>query len=178
MNDMYVRQPNIQGNRIKVPENYNGHAFQDPPLYNTMPPPIRQIPPTSRPNRDLPPEEKDEALLPEESGTPFRNLSERPDMSEMPEQISAPPPTTEMKDLQASSSSTAAAEPTAVKQSLFSALLPPNGSVSRHFPFGHGIGSEELLILAMMLLVYLADGDDGRDDSELLLLLGLLLFAG
>ena len=59
--------------------------------------------------------------------------------------------------------------------SLFSCLLPSNITSSCHFPFGHGIGSEELLILAMMLLVYLSEGET---DNEFLLLLGLLLFAG
>ena len=62
--------------------------------------------------------------------------------------------------------------------SLFQTLLPPIGRLEEHFPFGHGIGSEEMLIMAMMLLVYLSGEDGQKPDNELLLLLGLLLFAG
>ena len=61
--------------------------------------------------------------------------------------------------------------------SLLSSLLP-NFDLSKHFPFGHGIGGEELLILAVMLIVFVSGNDRGEVDSELLLLLGLLLFAG
>jgi hypothetical protein len=61
--------------------------------------------------------------------------------------------------------------------SIFSSLLPRT-DLSRHFPFGHGIGSEELLILAVMLMVFLSGNEKGEVDSEFLLLLGLLLFAG
>ena len=61
--------------------------------------------------------------------------------------------------------------------SIFSSLLP-RGNLSSHFPFGHGIGSEELLILAVMLMVFLSGNECGEVDSEFLLLLGLLLFAG
>jgi hypothetical protein len=61
--------------------------------------------------------------------------------------------------------------------SVFSSLLP-RSDLSRHFPFGHGIGSEELLILAVMLMVFLSGNEKGEVDSEFLLLLGLLLFAG
>ncbi len=61
--------------------------------------------------------------------------------------------------------------------SIFSSLLP-KGALSSHFPFGHGIGSEELLILAVMLMVFLSGNESGEVDSEFILLLGLLLFAG
>ncbi len=66
---------------------------------------------------------------------------------------------------------------TAPASSIFSSLLP-RADLSRHFPFGHGIGSEELLILAVMLMVFLSGNERGEVDSEFLLLLGLLLFAG
>lgn len=61
--------------------------------------------------------------------------------------------------------------------SIFSSLLPSLSS-SSNFPFGHGIGAEELFILGVMLLIYMS-GDDGAPmDSELLLLLCILLFSG
>lgn len=50
----------------------------------------------------------------------------------------------------------------------------------KHFPFGHGIGTEELLLLG--LIVFLLHEDDGKqNDSDLsmtVLLLGALLFLG
>lgn len=59
--------------------------------------------------------------------------------------------------------------------SVFSLL--PSFDASDKFPFGHGLGSEELFIIGMMLLVYTgSDGD--KVDSELLLLLCILLFLG
>ena len=61
--------------------------------------------------------------------------------------------------------------------SIFSSLLP-FASSSSNFPFGHGIGGEELLILGVMLLVYLSGNERGKVDNEFLLLLGLLLFSG
>ncbi len=62
-------------------------------------------------------------------------------------------------------------------RSVFSSLLP-NFSSSSKFPFGHGIGSEELFILGIMLLIYTAGDDNQPMDSELLLLLCILLFSG
>ncbi len=51
-------------------------------------------------------------------------------------------------------------------------------NISDKFPFGHGIGSEELLILAVMLLILFSDGQEEERDPILPLMLGLLLFAG
>ncbi len=62
-------------------------------------------------------------------------------------------------------------------RSVFSSLLP-NFFSSSKFPFGHGIGSEELFILGIMLLIYTAGDEDQPMDSELLLLLCILLFSG
>lgn len=50
-------------------------------------------------------------------------------------------------------------------------------SLKNHFPFGHGIGSEELLILGIMTLLFTSE-DDSSTDAELIMLLALLLFAG
>lgn len=65
----------------------------------------------------------------------------------------------------------------AVHKSLFSTLLP-SGSIASHFPFGHGIGIEELLIIGMMLMVYLSRDEENEVDGELIMLLAILLFAG
>lgn len=62
-------------------------------------------------------------------------------------------------------------------KSIFSSLLPNFSSGSR-FPFGHGIGTEELFILGIMLLIYSSADEEQPMDSELLLLLCILLFSG
>ena len=61
------------------------------------------------------------------------------------------------------------------KSTALASLLPTFVGSEAHFPFGHGIGHEELLIIAMMAMIFMAEGET---DNELLLLLGLLLFAG
>lgn len=60
--------------------------------------------------------------------------------------------------------------------SLFSSLFP-SYDASDKFPFGHGLGSEELFIIGMMLLVY-TSADRDEVDGELLLLLCILIFMG
>ena len=64
------------------------------------------------------------------------------------------------------------------KSSSLSSLFFGTNPLSNHFPFGHGIGSEELLILAVMLLVFISGEQNNCPDHEFMLLLGLLLFAG
>lgn len=59
------------------------------------------------------------------------------------------------------------------EKSLLSSLLPVG--LADSFPFGHGIGTEELLLIGVMLLIL--HGPD-RGDHDVLLLLGLLLFCG
>ena len=63
----------------------------------------------------------------------------------------------------------------AQSDSLLSSLFPSK-SLKNHFPFGHGIGSEEILILGIMSLIFFSD--DKEPDGELIMLLALLLFAG
>lgn len=48
-----------------------------------------------------------------------------------------------------------------------------------HFPLGHGLGEEELLLLGLILLLLHEDGGEGENDLLLtVLLLGFLLFCG
>ena len=151
---MYVRQPDPNRQRVKIPENYSGHAFRDGSPYNDMPPPTRI---------DLPPTE--------------RSLPSATD-SFSPDAPTDPRETTFEKEDDNHYDSESVSAPTNAKPSIFSSLLPTNFASASHFPFGHGIGSEEILILAMMLLVFLSDKNGDTPDHELLLLLGLLLFAG
>lgn len=163
---MYVRPP--ENKKMKLPENYRGNAFGASGEYTDMPPPIR-IPPSSY---DIPPEDtvtKPCAVestdlpvsLPEIVSREATLLPERKAEQTVRREDSVP--TTNKKAEKSSS--------------IFSMLLPPGSSSSR-FPFGHGIGAEELLILGMMLLAFSQGGDSGEVDNELILLLALLLFSG
>jgi len=51
------------------------------------------------------------------------------------------------------------------------------GGLMERFPFGHGFGFEELLLLGLMLLL-LHEGDGEGDLGETLVLLGILLLCG
>lgn len=148
---MYFRPPNNK-NAVKLPENYSGSVFSRHSQYSEMPPPIRtQAPRQDIHPFDLPVEEMREDVPQYQETTVNESIEEQEDI----------------KDTDTRS----------VGSSIFSSLLP-RGNLSSHFPFGHGIGTEELLILAVMLLVFLSGNENGEVDSEFLLLLGLLLFAG
>lgn len=69
--------------------------------------------------------------------------------------------------------------PETQKASSERSILPslfPSKSLKNHFPFGHGIGSEELLILGVMSIIFFSDQKE--PDGELIMLLALLLFSG
>ena len=150
---MYVRSSNTGARTIKLPENYSGNAFSSHSPYSDMPPPTR----TAQPKSDIPyePPAKQNAIS----------------HSEESEETFSLHPLTDRGGEEKNSGDALSAS------SVFSSLLP-RSDLSRHFPFGHGIGSEELLILAVMLMVFLSGNEKGEVDSEFLLLLGLLLFAG
>ena len=161
---MYTRAPDQARQRIKIPENYSGHAFREPSAYNDMPPPIR-VDTQHALNRDLPAPRVNSLQHREEEGQ--EGSDPAPLTGEMQEDTANPthslaPHSQEMEE--------------SPHTSIFSSLLPT--ASSNHFPFGHGIGGEELMILAIMLLVFLSEEDKTQVDNELLLFLGILLFAG
>ena len=142
---MYTRVPDRNGatNKIKIPDNYSGHAFQSQNYYSP-PPEIR---------KESIVDEAQIPRLPEKSNIE-ESHEEREDFPEKAEEKEA---TRERPD------------------SLLSSLFPSK-SLKNHFPFGHGIGSEEILILGIMSLIFFSD--DKEPDGELIMLLALLLFAG
>ena len=167
---MYKRPSERSTQGIRIPENYGGNAFRpanalfaDPPK---APPPLvdgrtesfTKASFSEIPGHDLPPGR--ESDLPTDVIT---NEEER---------LAEFPPTSIHTDVD---QKTREEERKSGSKPLFSSLLPSKLASSTRFPFGHGIGSEELLILAMMLLVHLSGEET---DNEFLLLLGLLLFAG
>ncbi len=156
---MYVRPTSHSRSGMKLPENYSGSAFSQQPIYNEMPPPTRTMPQRYQtsafepPISDIP---KSEIIR---ENAPPSDIYEEPIYNEEYEEQNKEQPSAP------------------VATSIFSSLLP-KGGLGDHFPFGHGIGSEELLILAVMLMVFLSGNESGEIDSEFILLLGLLLFAG
>lgn len=159
---MYVRPSNTGARTIKLPENYSGNAFSNHSPYSDMPPPTR----TTQPRADIPPEAV---------GTDTRSVfGQEPVQTSVQTERHEEAFANEKKD---DSHRPVGTAPSLPASSIFSSLLP-RSDLSKHFPFGHGIGSEELLILAVMLMVFLSGNEKGEVDSEFLLLLGLLLFAG
>lgn len=181
---MYVKPPTSTPARVKLPDNYGGSAFSSS-YYGDMPPPARQPAPqrsedhSADPPRhsDIPPKSSPLAkqLLDTRSNTVEPSFADeysdqKHDDDIKPQnfepQISPDPidHTHENRQQQKNSS-------------LLSSLIP-SISPSKSFPFGHGIGGEELLILGVMLLIFLSGSESGEVDSEFIILLGLLLFAG
>ena len=155
---MYARQNDSRRSQVKIPENYSGHAFKSTSPYSDMPPPTHLPAPPGdwrQEQIELPPDEaKNSDINAETEAEAFSQ-------EEVEEVITK---ATEKHDGKTSS--------------IFSSLLPSSILDGNHFPFGHGLGREEILILAIMLLVYLSGEEKGKPDTEFLLMLGLLLFAG
>ncbi len=169
-----------RGNVIQIPQNYSGVAFSPdgtrtspaPPEpyrheaeaakrpYTSPTPPPSFSPPGPLGYSDYPQHEQAEMNPSHEDDAPIERPDESLDAYGIDTEKSAP----------------ASAFPMQIKQnqgSLFASMLG-DGIFKNNFPFGHGLGSEELLILGVMLAIYAS----GEADGELMLLLGILLFAG
>lgn len=163
------RQPDRP--RMQVPANYSGHAIVDGeerPLGST----IEADPSEDTPSRTTPTPYFDDLPRVSELGDPHRRskgVTIPADYEAQPE-VSVPPVSADRQpEGGASPSVQAEAKP---------ALL--HGA---HFPFGHGIGFEELLLLGLILFLLHenADRDDRFDRGDLdetVILLGLLLLLG
>ena len=118
---MYVRSSNTGARTIKLPENYSGNAFSSHSPYSDMPPPTR----TAQPKSDIPyePPAKQNAIS----------------HSEESEETFSLHPLTDRGGEEKNSGDALSAS------SVFSSLLP-RSDLSRHFPFGHGIGKIFILI--------------------------------
>ena len=171
---MYVRPPNNTTERIKIPENYRGNAFGATGEYTDMPSPIR----LPRSEYDLPPEEyREQSPLRANAPSSTRDaaLSERDGNILNIEKSHIDQPETAEKAVVTHSPQLAPDATSAPP--IMSTLLHQTNSSAR-FPFGHGIGTEELLILGVMLLVFTHGSESGEYDNTLILLLALLLFSG
>ena len=171
---MYVRPPNNATERLKVPENYRGNAFGASGEYTDMPSPIR----LPRAEYDLPPGEyRDPNMLRtnEPALTNELSLSQRDNNTLITEKNSTDQPRNSERSV-ISHISEDPPSATATTSVISSLLHQTSGAA--HFPFGHGIGTEELLILGMMLLVFTHGNESGECDNNLIMLLALLLFSG
>ncbi len=187
---MYSRSQSVnERKRLKIPENYRGNAFNESGLYSDIPPQIRdeRVPSTTfehnldlRQNSEL--QHNDNISTPKEIDKHTEShIGTQNDMTG--ERIQSQDPIREtfsarqaqMYDTQPKTE-LVCSTPNA-GASIFSSLFPPT-LMSSHFPFGHGIGEEEILILGMMLIVYMSGENGESPDGELIMLLAILLFAG
>ena len=152
---MYVK-PQKQSNSLKVPKNYSGNAFKDNVYTDLVP---HFITDTS-PDADSHTVKSYEEAQVHESNTPHHQVPHLPQIISHKQETS---PQIEITQEQ--------------NKSIFSSILPSYKATS-HFPFGHGLGSEELFILGIMLLIYISGDESEPIDSELILLLCILLFSG
>lgn len=171
---MYSKYHSPSDRPIRVPEHYSGVAFSEKAQKPTEPTPQRQVeiasptPPTERVERSvgMPPPPRPILLPPKEA--PFKH-AEQPTKAPP-----LPPPAAEY----------ASAERNADKKELpthnpigNAAFLQPFrglfGQMGSAFPFSHGLGFEELLLLG--LIVLLSSCEQG---AEIVLWLALLLFCG
>ncbi len=145
--------------QVTPPPNYSGNAFPAAPAPDGARPRFDELPTLSTlPARDMPPA-PEEPIQPEEPVSE----SDRSDRAGDSAGENIPPSAPPAPDVPG-------------------AALP--GFL--HFPFGHGLGQEELLLLGLMLLLLYegraAGGDSGVDgDGDLFLtltLLGFLLVCG
>lgn len=144
------REPSYRRD-LRVPPNYHGTAIGTPPPDG--------VPPAAG-GLSLDPSEMNVAL--DRRGAEGAVLTEGEPL---------PSDTTAVENTSAEPSSAPATESAGSFGGLFS---------GQHFPFGHGLGYEELLILGLILFL-LKEDEGGKGDSDLsmtLLLLGALLFFG
>ncbi len=170
--------------RVRVPSNYSGHAIvdglartYDPPADTTQPsdpPPPPYTGPASPYFDDLPrvSELGASGRRPLSLPLPYEAISDDEEPRTPAEEIAEPyedaPPA---EDMAAESPAAPLAAPGPAR-----GLFDPS-----HFPFGHGIGSDELILLGLIALLLYENtrSGGGRGDlDETVLLLGILLLCG
>lgn len=160
MTALYSRYHNRSDEPLRVPENYSGYAFSGGRARQETPP--RQIDiakPTPAPQKpDLPP------ALP--SASPGEDVPKTSVRAEAQKALSEA-----SKDLDGHLHQKEENARQAQSVSLSEQILPRIGGTS--FPFGHGIGFDELLLLGLIVLLH-----GSEQGSDVILWLILLLFMG
>ena len=163
--------------RMQVPPNYSGHAIVDGEER-----PLGQIheadPPSEAPSSDAPTPRFDDLPRVSDLGDSHRRPSvrtvpatfEEKQEAETADESVVPQDAVPARPM-AAPTSAAVATPVSLRHGLF--------DLSK-FPFGHGIGFEELLILGLILFLLHESGEceDRGDIDETVILLGLLLLLG
>ena len=137
---------------FQIPEHYSGCAF--PTQKNRSAAPLPRTP---------------SSFL--EVGKPV--TPPPPSPSEKVEIIQDPPREESPSPNQSAKSVSIEKEPDEQTKSAFAPLPKLLGNLGSAFPFTHGLGFEELLILGLIILL-----SRNEEESDLILLLGLLLFCG
>lgn len=151
---MYSRYHNRPEGPIQIPENYSGSAFSDRRFVG------------NEEKRSDPPRRIDVA-----KPTPSEK-TQTPGMAP-PKPILLPPPKEEPEHRPPSPTEHPEEKEPPAPPALPSALQSLFGSREHAFPFSHGIGFDELLILGLILLL-----SRSGQDNDLILWLVLLLFCG
>ena len=161
---------------MQVPPNYSGHAIVDGEER-----PLGQLPevdiPEESPNHDLPTPHFDGLPRVSDLGDNRRRPPVRTVSSTFEE------PDTEGEDgVEESDMDTVPVSPSAPAQAQTSLPTTPRGALFdlTRFPFGHGIGTDELLIIGLILFLLHenASCEERGDIDETVILLGLLLLLG
>lgn len=187
---MYTRQSAINKEKIKVPENYGGSMFRSTPsFYETFATPAKtnetydKIISNTNINDNKERTESENIKSNDSSFDEQDNDSLSVSKEYRTEDLSNNETFMSDKSDDEQNFSSSEYEVTNTvndnhkKNSLFSGILVP-GMFEKHFPFGHGIGSEELLIMGIMLMVYMSYENTKESDGDLMLMLAMLLFAG
>lgn len=170
---MYSRYDHRQEHPIRLPENYSGTAFSetapsDRSAARDLPPRQLEIgkptPPPDRPPSDMPPPLRPIVLPPQ------KNAREAP-KQELPTPYFEP--TQKEERIAEKEPPRRLPSPDSPLSSLLQPFHGLFGHAGHTFPFAHGIGFDELLIIG--LIVLLSGAEQG---SDTVVWLALLLFCG
>lgn len=184
--DRPAPRPAFDNPRVRVPPGYRGNAIVDgeerPLGVPAAPPPPADRPPLTEGERtdgdyrypeeglpgDAPPEPRFDGL-PRVSELGARGYDSRRDLS--PDTPDDTLPDMDIAD---------GFSPGADDPSTPASIVPTGGLFdARHFPFGHGFGFDEILLLGLiLLLLHENHGGDRGDLDETVVLLGILLLCG
>ena len=153
---MYSKYSDKSDPDIRIPEHYSGCAFSNvkkapAPYIGKNPSTFLEVGTPTPPSPPTP---------------PLQKFTEQPVAEEKPVFIDPPQEITEPIPTEAATEKKQAIPTLGPLSGLF-------GNIGSAFPFSHGIGFEELLILGMIILLSRNEGE-----SDIVLLLGLLLFCG
>ncbi len=149
---MYSRSKDRPNEIPRLPKHYSGCAFSQP--YKVPATPIPTPPPTKSATPLYP--QAQDACPQEPCQTPIEPRREPPctEVTPLPPAADCPPPPP-------------------LREKLPASLGGLFGNLGLSFPFSHGIGFDELLIIGLMILL-----SHSEQESDILLFLGLLLFCG